>query len=158
MTKITKNGLKNSPEGVNRLKMASFSLFFSDCSKWDFLGGWAFWDPHFWGHFWLFSQKTLASRGLHYYGILLLYIWVKFKHFPPLVDFSSLKSPSRHMWSVLEMWNLKDLYINMVFVSRTCRWVVSTVVLSKVSCTCKYSVQWTSKYRQIYRTEGSTFQ
>ena len=81
--------------------MASFSLFFSDCSKWDFLGGWAFWDPHFWGHFWLFSQKTLASRGLHYYGMILPYIWVRFKHFPPLVDFSSLKTPSRHMCSRL---------------------------------------------------------
>ena len=44
----------------------------------------------------IFSQ-TLASRGLHYYGMILLYIWVRFKHFPPLIDFFSLKSPSPHM-------------------------------------------------------------
>ena len=45
-----------------------------------------------------FLKKKLCSRGLHYYGMILLCIWVRFKHFPPLVDFSSLKTPSRHMW------------------------------------------------------------
>ena len=45
-----------------------------------------------------FLKKKLCSRGLHYYGMILLCIWVRFKHFPPLVDFSSLKTPPRHMW------------------------------------------------------------
>ena len=52
------------------------------------------------GHFLPFSHPPPFSRGLHWYGMILLYFWVRFSHFPPLVDFFlSLKSPSLHMWS-----------------------------------------------------------
>ena len=46
---------------------------------------------HFWpflGHYWLFSQKPLTSRGLHYYGMILLYIWVRFKNLSKLAYIS----------------------------------------------------------------------
>ena len=43
---------------------------------------------HFLSHFWQFSLKTLFSRGLRYYGMILLYFVVRFSHFQPLVDFS----------------------------------------------------------------------
>ena len=46
---------------------------------------------HFWPfllplrQFFAIFSKTF-SRGLHYYGMILLYCWVRFSHFPPLVD------------------------------------------------------------------------
>ena len=73
---------------------------------------------HFWpflGHYWLFSQKPLTSRGLHYYGMILLYIWVRFKNFPPLGDFYYLACAlwcwwlERRVW--WEAWWLKPLHI-----------------------------------------------
>ena len=36
------------------------------------------------GHF---LQKRTFSWGLRYYGMILQYFWVRFSHFPPLVDF-----------------------------------------------------------------------
>ena len=51
---------------------------------------------HILGHF-IFSRKPLCSRGFCYHGMIILCIWLNFSHFPPLVEFSSLKSPSRHM-------------------------------------------------------------
>ena len=61
---------------------------------------------HLFGPFLTISQNPLCSRGLRYYGMILLYIWVRFIHFPPLVDFSSLKTPSRY---IIPIWPLPAL-------------------------------------------------
>ena len=42
-------------------------------------------------------SKNLCSRGFRFYGMIKLYIWVRFSHFPPLVDFF-LKSPCAHIY------------------------------------------------------------
>ena len=43
---------------------------------------------HFWP-FWPFSPKPLFSRGFHYYGMILLYFWVRFGHFPQNISLGS---------------------------------------------------------------------
>ena len=89
---------------------------------------------HFWpflGHYWLFSQKPLTSRGLHYYGMILLYIWVRFKNFPPLVQFSSFKTPTSHI-CVLETWT--KYLSKLTYISLSQRF-------TELGCECKNVVQ-----------------
>ena len=75
------------------------------------------------GHFGHFLKKNLCSRGLHYYGMILLYIWVRFKHFPPLVDFSFLKTPSCHMWP------RRYVYLTRLFIF--CGYIISEYVMHR---------------------------
>ena len=54
------------------------------------------------------SLTSRAFMGWLYYT----YIWVRFKNFPPLVDFSLLKTPSRHVmgtYCMLHVWILIGL-------------------------------------------------
>ena len=72
---------------------------------------------HLFGPFLTISQNPLCSRGLRYYGMILLYIWVRFIHFPPLVNFSLLKTPSRH---IIPIWPLPALLACLCVCEATC--------------------------------------
>ena len=47
-----------------------------------------------------FLKKKTFSWFFRYYGMILLYIWVRFSHFPPLADFSSLPVICDQHWGL----------------------------------------------------------
>ena len=107
---------KNSPEDVICLRMATFGvvcfLYFFDPIALN--GTWALLAHHPKSPIqseWIKKVKKTTPKvailrrfthsGEFFLAImLLLYIWVRFKNLPPLVDFSLLKTPSRHMQSM----------------------------------------------------------